>query len=79
MTATEENVVRPPAKPGISARRISSEVLNRYAINPATITPKVFEIKIAEGYLVIDSVRRYLVREPSAPPIATARRFFTPA
>ena len=42
MTATDEKVVRPAAKPGIKARRISSEVDRRKAIKPATATPKMF-------------------------------------
>ncbi len=42
ITATDEKVVRPAAKPGIKVRRINSEVDRRKAIKPATATPKMF-------------------------------------
>ena len=45
MTATDEKVVRPAAKPGIKARRINSEVDRRRAIKPATATPNTFTKK----------------------------------
>ena len=49
ITATEENVVSPPAKPGMRARRSVSDVMSRYATTPATTTPMMLEMKIAEG------------------------------
>lgn len=41
ITATDEKVVRPAAKPGIKVRRISSDVVRRSAIKPATATPNI--------------------------------------
>lgn len=45
MTATDEKVVRPPAKPGIKVRRTNSEVDRRKAIKPAAATPNTFTKK----------------------------------
>jgi hypothetical protein len=48
-TATDENVVRPPAKPGIQKVWDKLELDNRNPIKPAMATPAKLEIKIAMG------------------------------
>ena len=74
MTATDEKVVRPAAKPGIKARRINSEVDRRRAINPATATPNIFTKKspISSPFETV----KWRNREPSAPPSPTASKRF---
>jgi len=49
MRATDENVVRPPANPGIQKSLDRSEFDNRNATNPAIPTPTPLEMKIAMG------------------------------
>lgn len=77
ITATEENVVIAPAKPGIQKRRLTSLGFKRKAKNPAIATPRIFIKKIAISSLF--ETNRYRINEPATPPAAITRSFFTPA
>ncbi len=75
-TATDEKVVKPPAKPGMSAIFNNSFLVNRKATIPATTTPAILTANKAISSPF--GTAKYRTKEPSAPPMATARSFFTP-
>ena len=74
MTATDEKVVRPAAKPGIKVRRTNSVVDRRRAKKPATATPNIFTKKspISSPFETVKKRNR----EPRAPPNPIASKRF---